>query len=67
MTASADRIHQMRAAHDSVEKIDAVVTAFRDSGDLYRALSALADTWPLTRKAPDDAPRTPRERPRRLP
>jgi hypothetical protein len=44
----------MRAAYEAVDQIDDVVTAFRDEGDLYRALSALSDTWPLTRKGPDD-------------
>lgn len=57
MTASAERIHQMRAAHSSVDTIDDVVTAFRDSGDLYRALQALSDRWPARNpKAPDAAP-----------
>lgn len=46
MTTSADRIRQMRAAHSNVDKIDAVVTAYRDTGDLSRALLALADVWP---------------------
>lgn len=52
---NAERIRAMRAAHESVDKIDAVVTAFRDEGDLYRALTALSNTWPLTRKGPDES------------
>jgi len=29
-----------------VDQIDQVVTAFRDEGDLYKALAALEQRWP---------------------